>query len=132
MKHIPLLSLALAVGMSGCVETAPDDAAVTFIPVTDAATFNAAVVGKKLVNVNDPDSRFFRLNADGTTSGNYGNGPLAGTWRFENGTWCRTWTAGLKAESLNKRECQLVEIAGDRVALTRDRGAGNRGEFLLR
>jgi len=36
-----------------------------------------------------------------------------------------------RADALNKRDCQSVERAENRIALTRDRGAGNRGEFVV-
>ncbi len=107
------------------------DANGGYTRVSDAATFEAAVVGKNLNNVNDPSSMFFRLNADGSMSGDIGRGALAGTWAFRDGYWCRTWTAGLKEASLNSEDCKLVELGVGQVALTRDRGAGNKGIYVI-
>ncbi|WP_179379174.1 hypothetical protein [Jannaschia marina] len=131
MKLTPSIAMIAAIGIAGCVETTSAGDA-PFVRVTDGAAFSAATVGRKIVNVSDGDARFFRLNADGTMGGTYGNGPLAGTWSFDGGYWCRTWTAGLKPESLNRRDCQLAELRPGQVRLTRDRGNGNSGTFNLR
>ena len=111
---------------------APTDGAVEgFTRVTEAATFEAAVVGRNLSNVNDAPSMFFRLNPDGSMSGDIGQGALAGTWSFRNGYWCRTWTSGLKESSLNSEDCQLVELRAGEVALSRDKGKGNKGIYVI-
>ncbi|MEL7213173.1 MAG: hypothetical protein AAGK92_10955 [Pseudomonadota bacterium] len=120
----------MLIALAGC-EVPTEDAGDDFTRVTDAATFQTAVVGRNLNNVNDPASMFFRLNADGTMSGDVGRGALAGTWAFRDGYWCRTWTAGLKPESLNSEDCQLVELGAGQVALSRERGAGNRGIYVI-
>ncbi|WP_282063911.1 hypothetical protein [Roseobacter litoralis] len=125
-----IAAATLLVGLAAC-EVPTEDTVDEFTRVTDAATFQTAVVGRNLNNVNDPPSMFFRLNVDGTMSGDIGRGALAGTWTFRDGYWCRTWTAGLKPESLNSEDCQLVELGAGEVALSRDRGAGNRGIYSI-
>ncbi|MFO6465630.1 hypothetical protein ACK8OR_14645 [Jannaschia sp. KMU-145] len=128
MKLISMLAGA-GLLLAGCVET--DAGSDGFVRVTDEAAFRAAVVGRDLVAANGGNGNFFRLNADGSVSGNYGRGALQGSWSFEDGYWCRTWTAGLKPESLGS-DCQLAELAPGQVALTRNRGEGNRGVFDIR
>ena len=129
MIRFTLTTAALAVALVGCVEGG--GAEDGFVRVTDPTAFGAAVVGRDLVASNDP-SRVFRLNPDGSMGGDYGRGALAGSWSFEDGFWCRTWTAGLKPESPNARDCQTVEVAPGRIRLTRDRGAGGSGVFAIR
>jgi len=120
----------LLISLAAC-EMPSENAGDGFTRVADAATFQTAVVGKDLNNVDDPTSVYFRLNVDGTMSGDVGRGALAGTWAFRDGYWCRTWTAGLKETSLNSEDCQLVELGAGQVALTRERGAGNRGIYNI-
>ena len=59
-----------------------EEAGDGFTRVTEAATFQAAVVGRKLNNVNDAPSKFFRLNADGSMSGDIGKGATHATINF--------------------------------------------------
>ena len=111
--------------------TVTEEAGDGFTRVTDTATFEAVVVGRNLNNVQDAPSVFFRLNADGSMSGDVGRGALAGTWAFRDGYWCRTWTAGLKETSLNSENCQLVELGEGTVALSRDKGEGDRDIYVI-
>lgn len=130
MKFTPILVGAFALGLAGCVETAStqDEA---FVRVTDATAFSTAVVGRDLLDASG-GTNVFKMNADGSLSGNYGRGALAGSWSFEGGFWCRTFTAGLAPDRLNQRDCQLAELRPGQVRLTRDRGNGNAGTFNLR
>lgn len=130
MMKKAIAAATLLFALAAC-EVPTEDAENGFTRVTDATTFQTAIVGRNLNNVNDPSSMFFRLNADGSMSGDVGQGSLAGTWAFRDGYWCRTWTAGLKQASLNSEDCQLVELGEGQVALTRDRGAGNTGIYVI-
>lgn len=135
LKGLIMIKKVVAVGTMLIAVAACDapthDAGGDFTRVTDAATFEAAVVGRNLNNVNDAPSVFFRLNSDGSMNGDVGRGPLSGNWAFRDGYWCRTWTAGLKETSLNSENCQLVELRVGEVALSRDRGEGNRGIYVI-
>jgi len=130
MKFTPLLAGVLALGVAGCVETTTGGEEA-FVRVTDGAAFTTAVAGRDLINV-DGGPNVFSINADGSLSGNFGRGPIAGSWTFEDGFWCRTFTRGLAPDRLNQRDCQTAELRPGQVRFTRDRGNGNAGTFNIR
>ena len=85
----------VSVVLLGCAEnaggnSAPAPAVETsaYRAITTQAEFNSLVVGKLLTHKGD---NAFTIRADGTLDGDF-NGPLAGTWRWADGYWCRILT----------------------------------------
>jgi hypothetical protein len=98
-----------------------------FAVVSDPAAFDAQVVGREIVN------RVLGINLvvqpDGTISGKAVTWPVTGTWSWQDGFFCRELDWSGMAIPYN---CQLVEIRGDQVRFTVDRGDGDAAEFRLR
>jgi len=85
-------------------------------PIVTLEEFNSLVVGKALTY---EKTNVFTVRADGTLDGNFG-GPLVGTWRWEDGFWCRTLTEPARPE-----DCQLWETDGTTLRATRSKGTGS-------
>ena len=122
-----LFSIGLIATLGACgappVENVPGGDG--FVSVTDQAAFASAVVDRRLSPPANPD-RWFMLNSDGAVTGEFGRGPVVGTWEFVDGYWCREFSAGVGSLAY---DCQSVELSGSTVRLTRDRGAGDAGVF---
>ena len=110
MKHfaIPLCALVVA----ACAPPAPE---VPYERVTEEI-FLTQIVGKKLVY----KGNYAISNADGTVEGTFAGG-FKGTWEWVDGYWCRVIKG---KEGVPENDCQLFEIAGDKVRNTRDKGKG--------
>lgn len=98
-----------------------------FERVNDAATFSASVADRRLEFPDEP-AVWFRLKSDGTMDGELRRGTVTGTWTFEDGFWCREFTAGGRA---SPPDCQVVEIAPNQARFTRDRGNGEAGVYVF-
>ncbi len=112
----------VSVVLLGCAEnaggnSAPAPAVETsaYRAITTQAEFNSLVVGKLLTHKGD---NAFTIRADGTLDGDF-NGPLAGTWRWADGYWCRILTVPESPE-----DCQTWETDGSEVRATRAKGTG--------
>ncbi|MEM1235851.1 MAG: hypothetical protein AAGI10_02695 [Pseudomonadota bacterium] len=121
-----LISLAI---ISACSDTATQTSpnGPAFVPVTDAAAFNASLVDQRFEGIEQPEV-WFQFNSDGTMVGNLRRGTVTGTWEFEDGYWCREFEAGGTASPY---DCQTVELADDLVRFTRNRGQGDAGVYKL-
>jgi hypothetical protein len=101
--------------------------AQSFTALSDETAFLERVNGKTLSN------RFYgvdiSVHADGTLSGTGLAWGVSGTWDWQDGYFCRAMTWGGDPIPYN---CQLVEIAGERVRFTSDFGAGDSATFKLR
>ncbi|WP_157973486.1 hypothetical protein [Tropicimonas sp. IMCC34043] len=64
----------------------------------------------------------FVLHADGRMSGRIGGGDLTGTWYWSEGFFCRT--AQRDGEDLGL-DCEAIEVLGDRIRYTSDKGTGD-------
>ena len=120
--------------MNICMKAAAIVAAMTgtawadsFQPVTDQSTFVELVNGRNLTN------RLYNLSLNVSPSGNISGSALGwdvtGTWSWQGGYFCREMAWGGDPIPYN---CQLVEVAGDQVRFTTDRGAGDSAAFRLR
>ena len=112
------LALGLAVLMSAT------GAAAQAARVGTEAAFLEAVGGRDLV-------RFgvrLTVGRDGAIAGNGFGRRVTGTWRWEDGFFCRTldWGSGGRGEN-----CQLVALSDGRVIFVADRGEGDRAEFRI-
>lgn len=103
-------------------------AAQEFVPVTDEAAFRALIDGRELrIGLYDLS---LRLAGDGTIDGSATGWGITGTWRLEDGYFCRALDWSGRAIPDN---CQLVEVkGGDTLRFTVDRGAGDSASFRLR
>ena len=88
-----------------------------FIRVSERSQFIDIVDGKKFRN----GSNWWALTSDGRMVGNIKAGKIDGTWDWNNGAWCREFTAGTKVK---ERECQHIFVKGREVKFVKDRGAG--------
>ena len=106
--------------------TALPAAAQAFETVSDRDTFVGLIDGKSLgialyglsLNV-DP--------AGGITGGAMGS-EVTGAWSWQDGYFCREMAWGSRPIPYN---CQLVEVNGDLMRFTTDRGAGESATFRL-
>ena len=102
-----------------------------FERVENRDQFVDTVVGKELL-ITRP---FFLRSAiklevspNGEISGSAMTQPVKGDWRWENGLFCRDLYWGERDLGPN---CQVVEVAGDRVRFTADYGRGKSADFRI-
>jgi len=111
----------------GCATTGTsnlsDDSA--FTQVTDESI--GSLIGKQL----DLNGNYISLSEDRTFSGTWKNSPITGTWEMRDNYWCRVLTVFHDRTALNKEDCQLWELNGDRVRGTRDKGKGQSFIYTL-
>ncbi len=103
-------------------------AANDFEPVKDLESFIALTEGRSLrlplygLTIN--------LSPEGQITGKALGWAIEGTWRWEDGYFCREMDWSGTPIPFN---CQLVEVRGDReLRFTVDRGAGDSASFRLR
>jgi len=68
-------------------------------------------------------------NADGTMTGNAGGRAINGIWTWEEGLFCREGKIG---NDTLERDCQRMEIAGEKIRVTRNYGEGSQSVFSLK
>ncbi len=102
-------------------------AAADFVPITDGKVFNETVDQKRL-----------RIGALGLTLRVFPEGRIEGAalgrdvfgdWTWQDGYFCRDMIWGERPIDYN---CQLVELDGNRIRFTSDRGQGMSAVFMLR
>ena len=69
------------------------------------------------------------VNPDGSITGEAMGWAVTGRWDWQDGYFCREMDWSGYAIAPN---CQLVEVNGDSMRFTVDRGAGNSASFRLR
>lgn len=98
-----------------------------FRAVTDRAEFMQLLTGKTL------NIRLYNLSLDVRPDGNIAGDALgwdvSGNWSWQDGFFCRELDWGGDPIPYN---CQLVEVAGNQMRFTTDRGAGDSATFGLR
>ena len=99
-------------GLAACAQQ-PE---VPFERIATEEQYRAEIVGKKLYYKDN----YAISNADGTMEGTFAGG-FKGTWEWVDGHSCRTING---IEGVPAYDCQVLEIAGDQVRMTRDKGAG--------
>ena len=70
-----------------------------------------------------------RVTPDGIIKGSAAGWDVTGTWSWQDGYFCREMDWSGTPVPYN---CQLVEVNGDQVRFTVDRGAGDDATFNLR
>jgi hypothetical protein len=82
------------------------------------AEFRAQIVGRAQVVEGRGQ---ITSTADGAVTGQWQNQPLRGRWQWHEGAWCRNLIVGNTETGTN---CLRVEIRGNQVRTTQDRGRG--------
>ncbi len=112
--HVALAGLAI-IALGAC--TPPQEAREQpFQRIDNPDDFGAQVVGNKLTLGDE----LFVINVDRTFEGRVGGKVLGGTWTWQDGFWCRVVTVG----DWIPNDCQVIEVRGAELRVTRERGAG--------
>ncbi|MEM7295106.1 MAG: dihydrodipicolinate reductase [Pseudomonadota bacterium] len=119
MKHtVIVMALLLGAAAAAAVAMTPIQERQTFLQAMDGRSLKIWLYGLSL-DVND----------DGTITGRAAGRDVTGTWTWQGGYFCREMAWGSMPIDYN---CQLVEIDGDTMRFTTDRGAGDYADFRLR
>ncbi|KAA9006033.1 dihydrodipicolinate reductase [Histidinibacterium aquaticum] len=115
MKRLALL-LALVAG----------PAAADWSRIADRDAFLQTVTGRSL------DIGLFgislQVGSDGSIRGVAQGQEVSGNWAWESGYFCRTLAWGSESWP---RNCQLVQLDGNRIRFTSDQGSGDSARFTL-
>ena len=104
----------------GIAITLPSIASADYKRIREAADFNAQVVGKKITF----DGGWGIVHADGKTNGlvtKPKKSKYYGSWVWKGGYYCRNLVIGGKETGTN---CQKIEVDGNKLRMTRDKGKG--------
>jgi hypothetical protein len=118
MRSFVVLAVLLALG--ACVDTRLP---VTYGRITTEADFRATAAGKSITNGNTS----IAINRNGTITGSTNGAPIKGIWKWQEGYWCRQITE----PAVSEVDCQLWEVRGRELTITRARGTGERISFLI-
>ncbi|MEO1536991.1 MAG: dihydrodipicolinate reductase [Pseudomonadota bacterium] len=101
-------------------------AAAEFKRVTDRGNFVSLVQDRNLTRLG------IRLNVtgNGTIKGRAFGQNVSGKWQWNSGFFCRNLY--LNGSVLDDDNCQTVEVLGDTVRFTSDKGAGDYADLRLR
>jgi hypothetical protein len=119
-----LVGAFLSVALSLVVGLTPQTAMAEQKIVTTYQEFLALVRGKTLTR---PLIRL-QVSEDGQITGRGATWDVEGTWRWQNGYFCRDLYWGGDALGYN---CQEVRARGNRIRFTSDKGTGQSAEFRL-
>lgn len=92
-----------------------------FKPIRKEALFRSLVVDHKLT---DGNGNWTTIASDGSQKGNFNDKQYVGSWIWKGRFWCRNGVIGGKELGTN---CQLVEVDGNLIRFTRDKGKGQSG-----
>jgi hypothetical protein len=93
--------------------------AESFKRITTEADYVANVVGKKYCN----KSGCWTAKKNGKMTGKFGKDSFRASWKWHKGFSCRAGKLGGKDIGT---DCQLIEIAGDKLRITRKQGKGRK------
>ena len=115
----------VAAGLAVALMAAPA-LADNFKRITTEAEFIEKVANKKVTWDNGQG----KVDARGNTSGRLADGTkYRGKWKFIKGFYCSNLVINKKELGTN---CQVAEIDGNKLRLTRDQGKGKRTVFTLK
>jgi hypothetical protein len=115
----------LTPALTALLLTATPPAAQEFRPIDTADDFAVQVTGKTLRWATGETI----IRADGTTSGSMQNvGSYEGVWSWRDGYYCRSLVVNGDA---GEEKCLSVEIAGDTLRMSYDRGAGRSLDLTI-
>lgn len=100
-------------------------AAESFTRVTDRDEFLRLVTGKELKYTGTT----LEVRPNGTIVGRAIRWPITGTWEWRDGYFCRVMDWGGYEISPN---CQQVDVRGNTMKFTSDRGTGQSANLRLR
>lgn len=100
-------------------------AASAFEPVVTKDAFLTVIAGKALTRMGIT----LDVTPAGEIRGRAFGKPVSGAWRWQGGYFCRSLYFGQRDLGDN---CQLVQLRGDTVRFTLDRGEGDYADLRLR
>ena len=130
MRTPSCLSTGLAVlALATCqlVSGVSSAAAPNEMRITTEQELREKVVGRRISNKDG----YVIIHEDGTVTGAFGKGgehKLTGTWAWEGQHYCRTLKVGATDYGL---DCQVLEVSGDTLASTTEKGKGERSVWKL-
>ena len=117
-KTFTIITISVAILISG-------SAFAGWEKIKTEAEFNTLIVDKH-VTYKACDIVFEK---NGEMSGKCGKNNVKGVWQFKNGLVCRQATIGNKQYN---PDCQLYEVDGNNVKITRNRGKGEQFVWKIR
>lgn len=109
-----LISLVAALSLSlGAAE------AQNFKRITTEADYIAKVAGKKYCN----EGGCWTAKKNGRMTGKFGKDRFKANWAWKKSFACRTGTLGKRDIGT---DCQVIEVAGNKVRITRKQGKGKK------
>ncbi|TFL20071.1 dihydrodipicolinate reductase [Jannaschia formosa] len=99
--------------------------ALAFERIESRDAFLSLVQGRTLAG----DGVSLRVGADGSIAGRGFGFRVTGGWTWEDGFFCRTLDTLVRDFP---RNCQLVQLQGNVLRFTADRGAGDVADLTLR
>ena len=132
--RISIAILACALTTVGCQTTSVKPEAVVASEVKSKSEYSqvtndsiGSLIGKKV----DLNGDYIYLTDDGTFSGTWKNKPIAGNWEMRDGYWCRVLPVFHDQGAINKEDCQLWEIDGNALRVTRAKGTGQSFVYTI-
>ncbi len=117
MKYLFPTLATICLTISGCASTLPENA--EFERISSKEQYLELVAGRvgRTKGTNITSTAF----ADGTLKGGSGAKKFSGTWTWEDEYFCREVTVGSK---VLEPDCQIIEISGSTLKVTRKKGEG--------
>ena len=113
--------MLVTIGVTGCASTQNENA---FHRIASEDEYRNTIVGKSITSKDK--KTISTTHADGTMTGKSNGNKVVGTWTWEDGFFCREGKAGGQAFD---RDCQMIEISGNKLKITRNKGNGKE-EYL--
>ncbi|ARE40471.1 hypothetical protein RGUI_2330 [Rhodovulum sp. P5] len=110
--------------LAGLIATAAPAAAEGFRDVDSRSGFVSLVEGRKLTRLGVK----LTVTPGGQIAGRAFGKPVVGDWSWKGGYFCRDLNFGDEDLGYN---CQLVQVRGQTVRFTSDRGAGRHADLRL-
>jgi len=117
------LAVLLTIGITGCASTQHDSA---FRRIAYEDEYRNTIVGKPITSKDK--KTVTTTHADGTMTGKSNGNNVVGNWTWENGFFCREGKAGGQAF---ERDCQMIEISGNKLKVTKNKGNGKETYLQL-
>lgn len=94
--------------------------------ITTEQQFRDQIVDRQILTT---EGNTFTSHADGRVTGQWQGAPMVGAWQWHQGFWCRNVRVGQHPET--GTNCQVIEMHGSEVRMTRDQGQGAAGTGRL-